>query len=69
MHILSDDYLKNTNSKIAAGICSGLQLNSPYLTKPPMQASITKKGQSLVPFSCFGKEDASQGQTFSLQPL
>jgi hypothetical protein len=44
MNNLSDDYLKNTNKKIAAGICSGFQLNSPYLSKPPLQASITKKG-------------------------
>ncbi len=52
-----------------AGICSGLQLNSPYLSKPPLQASITIKGWSFAPSSSFSEEDASQGQTSSLQPL
>jgi hypothetical protein len=31
-----------------------------YLSKPPLQASITKKGWSLAPSSCFGEGDASQ---------
>ncbi len=69
MHNLSDDYLKNANSNKQklefAAACS----NSPYLSKPPLQASITKKGWSLAPSSCFGEEDASQVQTSSVQTL
>jgi hypothetical protein len=47
-----------------------LVAQQPYLSKPPLQASITKKGWFLAPLLLLrGEQDASQGQISSLQPL
>jgi hypothetical protein len=45
-----------------AAACS----NSLYLSKPPLQTTISKKDGPLPPSSCLGELDASQGQISSL---
>jgi hypothetical protein len=51
MHYLSDDHLKNShpNKEQLENRHGGLQFISPYLSKAPLQASITKKAWFLAP--------------------